>query len=607
MSRQVIACIVASISLFASAAEPPKNLRLHAFFDRVFQTGLKENPIGATFLGVEGWNDRLPDGSAQAVARRKAQRKAWHAELQRFDPRALNAQDRISRDLMLESLRLDIAEDALYGDLPFASGYADSWLLLSPLQGIQDVFLWTAQATPTRKARDYEDYLKRLAGIPRMLEQATDRLRAGMKAGWVPPQAVMATVPSQIEAFARGDPAQSALYLPFKEFPESVPEAERARLREAATRLIAEVVQPAFAKLRIFAENEYIPACRKEIAAEGLPSGKAFYALYIERSTTTKASADEIHRTGLAEFARIRTEMDKVIATTGFKGTFAEFLRFIKTDERFYYTKPEDLLTGYRDIAKRVDAELPRLFAELPRLPYGVRAMGSHEGENPEHYSGGALDGSRAGFFEANVNNPKTRPKYDMEWVLMHEAVPGHHLQIARARELTGLPTFRRASGLVAYSEGWALYAESLGYEIGMYKDPYSHFGALSAEIWRACRLVIDTGIHSQGWTRDQAIRYLTDNSGVPESAAIAEVDRYIVWPGQALGYKVGELKIKELRRRASAALGERFDLRRFHNVLLDDGALPLNLLEARVDAWIAAERAKNQVSRGEVRRAPAR
>ena len=602
MFRTMMACLLATLSFLATAAEPPKNARLHAFFDRAFQEDLKENPVQATFLGVDGMNDRLPDGSAQATARRKARAKARHAELLRFDAKALGTQDRISRDMMLENLRLEIAENDLYGDLPFGAGYADSWLVLSPLQGIQDLFVWIAQATPTRKARDYEDYLRRLAGIPLLLDQATARMRAGMKSGWMPPQAVMTTVPAQVEAFAKGDPAQSPLYLPFKAFPEGIPDADRTRLRESGARAIAQVVQPAFAKLQAFAENEYIPACRRDLAAENLPGGKAYYALAIERSTTTRKGADEIHRTGLAEVARIRAEMDKVIASTGFKGTFAEFLAFLKDDARFYYATPEELLTGYRDIAKRVDAELPKLFAELPRLPYGVRAMGAHEGDNPEHYSGGALDGSRAGFFEANVNNVSRRPKYDMEALLMHEAVPGHHLQLARARELTGLPTFRRAGGYVAYSEGWALYAESLGYEMGMYKDPYSHFGALDAEMFRACRLVVDTGIHSQGWTRERAIQYLADSTGMNNGMVAAEVDRYIVWPGQALGYKVGELKIKELRRRASDTLGDRFDLRRFHNALLDDGALPLGLLETRIDAWIAAEKARNALSRVEPR-----
>jgi uncharacterized protein (DUF885 family) len=284
--------------------------------------------------------------------------------------------------------------------------------------------------------------------------------------------------------------------------------------------------------------------------------------------------------------------MDKVIASTGFKGSFAEFLQFVKTDARFFHTSSEAMLMDYRDIAKRADAELPRLFAELPRLPYGIRPMEAYEGDNAEHYTRGALDGSRAGFFEANTNNLSRRPKYDMVAVLLHEAVPGHHLQNSRALELKGLPSFRRAAGYVAYGEGWALYAESLGDEMGMYRDPYSKFGQLSAEMFRACRLVVDTGLHAFAWTREQAIRYLVENAGLQDGFAAAEVDRYVVMPGQALGYKIGELKIKALRAKAQEALGGKFDLRRFHNAILDDGALPLNLLEFRIDEWIGREQA---------------
>jgi len=287
------------------------------------------------------------------------------------------------------------------------------------------------------------------------------------------------------------------------------------------------------------------------------------------------------------------SEVRRFYGDIGFKGTFAEFQQFLREDPRFYFTRPDDMLTAYRDMAKRADAELPRFFAELPRLPYGIRAMDAHEGDNSDHYSRGALDGSRAGYFEANTNNLAKRPKYDMESTLLHEAVPGHHLQIARAQELPGLPEFRRAGGYNAYQEGWALYAESLGYEMGFYKDPYTRFGTLSNEMLRACRLVIDTGVHALGWTRERSIRYLLDNTGSHEAYAVAEIDRYIVWPGQALGYKVGELRIKALRAKATAALGDRFDIRRFHNAILDDGPLPLAVLEARIDEWIKLEKGK--------------
>jgi uncharacterized protein (DUF885 family) len=284
--------------------------------------------------------------------------------------------------------------------------------------------------------------------------------------------------------------------------------------------------------------------------------------------------------------------MDSVIARAGFTASRAEFARFLHESPQFYYDKPEDMLAGYRDIAKRADAQLPSLFAELPRLPYGIRAMPAYEGDNAEHYIMGSGDGSRAGFFEANVNHLRTRPKYNMEDLLLHEAVPGHHLQIARAQELRGLPEFRKSSFVTAYIEGWGLYAESLGDEMGFYTDPYSKFGQLSAEMWRACRLVVDTGMHAFGWSRERAITYLADNAAIDEDLATAEIDRYLVSPAQALGYKIGELRIKALRARAKAALGERFDLRHFHNALIDDGALPLDVLESRIDEWIAAQKA---------------
>jgi uncharacterized protein (DUF885 family) len=354
-------------------------------------------------------------------------------------------------------------------------------------------------------------------------------------------------------------------------------------------------VHPAFAKFRDFVANEYIPACRKELASSALPGGPAYYALRVREMTTLPLDPADIHRTGLAEVARIRGEMDKVIASTGFKGNFEEFIKYTGTDPRFFSKSAEQRLMAYRDIAKRADAELPKLFATLPRQPYGVRPMEAYEGDNADHYSPGALDGSRAGFFEANVNNAEKKSWLDMESTLLHETVPGHHLQNARALEIEGLPTFRRAGWYVAYGEGWALYSESLGYEMGFYKDPYSRFGALTNEMLRACRLVIDTGIHSMGWTREQSIRYLGDNTGMNPGFVAAEIDRYIVSPGQALGYKIGELKIKALRARAKAALGDSFDIRRFHNALLDDGALPLTVLEARIDEWIATEKASKE------------
>ncbi|HEY4998958.1 MAG TPA: DUF885 domain-containing protein, partial [Usitatibacter sp.] len=379
-------------------------------------------------------------------------------------------------------------EDALYGDLPFGSN-GDGWMAVSSMEGPQLLLAALARAASFRTTADYENYLKRLAAVPTLLEQQQAQMRAGMRSGWMPPREAMLRVPEMFTAFAGADVTATPLWRPFAQFPSEIRAQDRERITQAARRVLAEQVHPAFAQYKRFLESTYLPASRADLAASKLPAGAAYYALKVRESTTLPLDPAQIHETGKREVARIRKAMDEVIASTGFKATFAEFLAFMRTDPRFFFKTPEARLMAYRDIAKRADAELPKLFAELPRLPYGIRAMEAYEGDDADHYSPGALDGTRAGFFEANVNNLEKRPSHEMESTLLHEAVPGHHLQIARAQELKGLPTFRRAIWYVAYGEGWALYAESLGYEMGFYKDPYSHFGALSAEMLRACRL----------------------------------------------------------------------------------------------------------------------
>ncbi|QJR13752.1 DUF885 domain-containing protein [Usitatibacter palustris] len=589
--NRILASLALAISATAFAQEPAPNAELAKFFEDRFMEAMRESPEQATFVGLNLANDKLSDLTPAGMERRRALRKSALDSLQKFKSVPLNSQDRISRDMMIDSIERAEAGDAFFKGLPFAGDYADTWMPISPIFGIQDIWTFLAKAAPFATPKDYENYVKRLEAMAATLPVLTTRMRAAMTTGWMPPRSTLSSIPTRLAPFADKDPTASPLYGPFKSYAKSIPESEHARLTEAGKKALGEKVNPAFAAFLAFFEKEYLPKAREDIAASTLPGGKAFYAHAVKTQTTTDLTPEQIHKIGLGEVARIRGEMDKVIASTGFKGTFAEFLVFLRSDPRFYYTKSEDLIAGYRDIAKRADAELPKFFAELPRLPYGIRPMEAHEGDNADHYSAGALDGSRAGFYEANSNNLKMRPKYDMEAVLLHETVPGHHLQIARAQELKGLPKFRRSGGYTAFSEGWGLYAESLGYEMGFYKDPYMHFGALSAEMLRACRLVIDTGVHALGWKRDQSIRYLADNSGVHESFAISEVDRYIVWPGQALGYKIGELKIKELRAKATQALGPKFDLRRFHNAVIDDGPLPLNLLEARINEWITKEK----------------
>ncbi len=595
-----IACALAWVPAFAGmtlftgmtvAAEPAPNKDLAALFEREFKHAIEEHPELGTLYGIPGHDDQVTDLSPAAIARRKAHVKVVISELKAFDPAKLGTQDRISRQIALESAELEERENAFYRDLPFGTDFGDSWHGVSTMNGPELSAGYIVNATRFATVADYENYLKRLSKMPVSLDQETQILRAGMRSGWMPPHEAMVTVPRMFDNFAGADITRSPLWTPFTKFPAEIPQADRDRLAAEGRRVLSTAVHPAFAKFQQFVEKEYLPVTRKELAASALPGGPAYYALRVRENTTLPLDPAEIHKTGLAEVARIRAEMDKVIASTGFTGSFEEFIKYTTTDPKFFSTSSEQRLMLYRDIAKRADAELPKLFATLPRLPYGVRPMEAYEGDNADHYSPGALDGSRAGFFEANVNNAEKRSWMDMESTLLHEAVPGHHLQNSRALEIEGLPNFRRTGWYVAYGEGWALYAESLGYEMGFYKDPYVRFGTLTNEMLRACRLVIDTGLHSMGWTRDQSIKYLADNTGYTAGVVAAEVDRYIVIPGQALGYKIGELKIKALRAKAKAELGDAFDVRRFHNAILDDGALPLTILESRVDEWIANEK----------------
>jgi uncharacterized protein (DUF885 family) len=587
--RAALVAAALLLPLPSLAAEPARDAALHALFEREFRRGLDEFPERATHLGIDGYDDRLADRSPAAVARRKAHVRQLVAELERFDGAKLSTQDRISRDVMLYNSRLEAEENAIYGDLPFS--VTDPYAPVSSTGGPHSSLVGVSKATRFRTLRDYENYLKRLDAVPRLIDQHIATMRAGMQSGWMPPAEAMTTATAQFALFAAADVKATPLWRPFVEFPREVPESERAGLARRGEEALAKKVHPAFAQLKRFVEGEYLPLARKTLGATALPGGERFYDVRVRRNTTTTLEAEEIHRMGLAEVARIRAEMDKVVASTGHKGTFAEFVQFVNSDPRFFFSTAAERLAAYRDIAKRADAELPKLFAELPRTPYGIRAMEAYEGDNADNYSRPAIDGSRAGFFNANVNNLKDRPSYEMEAILLHETVPGHHLQIARQQELRDLPLFRRSSGYVAYSEGWALYAESLGYEMGFYKDPYMHFGALWAEAMRACRLVIDTGIHAKGWGREQSIRYMMDNAGLKPGFATSEIDRYINNPAQALGYKIGELRIKAMRAKAQKALGERFDVRRFHNAVLDDGPLPLTVLESRIEEWIATQK----------------
>jgi uncharacterized protein (DUF885 family) len=584
--------LAVGLSGLAIGAEPVKSMpateTARPLFDEYWEWVMREYPTYATFLGDHRYDDRLTDSSPEAVARRKAFFPAFLRRLDQVDSKELSPDDRTSLEVLKFRIERRIAIDKLFGSAPFSD--LDSWAPVTQMDGIHHDLPELVRATRFASVEDYENYIRRLEAVPLVIRQLIERMQIALAGGWALPKIAIERVPQQLEAQTDPDPEKSPEYTPFKSFPADFAPADRERLASAGRQVIRDKVIPAFQFLKAFYGERYLPGARDGIGVSELPAGQPYYQALLAEATTTELTPREIHDLGTREVARIGARMDAIMRDTGFKGTRAEFRQFLVTDPRFFFTEREAMLAGYRDIAKRADAELPKLFAELPRQPYGIRAMRPEEGDNAEHYTLGAADGSRAGYFEANVNNLKTRPKWSMETLLLHEAVPGHHLQIARAQEIHDLPQFRRNLGFIAYSEGWALYAESLGEEMGFYKDPYQKFGNLSAEMLRACRLVVDTGIHAFGWTRQQAIDYMLANAGETLESTTAEIDRYIVWPGQATAYKVGELKIKALRAKTHSALGERFDLRRFHNVVIDGGSVPLSVLEANVDAWIASE-----------------
>ncbi len=600
MFRQLASIGLAAIWIAmppAVAAQSSADQRFAALATDHWEWFSRELPESSTLRGDNRFNDRLTDQSPAAVQARKSHWADLLKQLQSFDPGQLSLQNRVSLQVLTTVATSRTRIDRFFPDAPYGASDAFGtmgWSPITQMYGPQFVLPLLARSTSFRTVADYDAYLKRLAAVPRLLAQYQHQLQAAVEAGWVPPAVAIQRVPGQLDAQIVADASKSTLFAPFAKFPDDIPEADQRRLKEAGRTVVAEQIVPALRTLKAFYETTYLHAAsgRKGLGVTELPGGADFYQAMITASTTTPRTAREIHDIGLGEVARIRAQMEVVVVRTGFKGTMAEFLNFLHESPQFYYDKREDMLAAYRDIAKRADAQLPALFAELPRLPYGIRPMQEFEGDNAPHYTAGSADGTRAGYFEANVNHLRTQPKYRMEDLVLHEAVPGHHLQIARAQELRDLPAFRRFTNFTAYAEGWALYSESLGEDMGFYTDPYMKFGQLSAEMMRACRLVVDTGLHAFGWSREHAIAYMMDNAGLNQDFATAEVDRYIVWPAQALGYKLGELKIKELRAKAKTALGDRFDLRRFHNAVIDDGALPLDVLESRIDDWIAARKA---------------
>ncbi len=557
--------------------------RLHALFDKTWETQLRENPLFATSVGRHEYDDRLPSMTPADLERRNEQRKAALAELQSIGRSSLPADEIVNYDMFRRQL-VDGIEGYELGDyqMPFN---ADS--------GFHTSFSRLPEQMPLATVKDYENYISRLRQWPRYVGEEIALMRIGLKRGMTVPRATLDGYDLTISAHVVDDPSKSVFWKPFEKFPPSIPESDRARLQDEGRAAVMDGAVAGYRQFLDFFRNEYLPGARTTLGASALPNGRAYYAYKIREFTTLDLTPEQIHKIGLGEVARISGEMNAVMKQVGFKGDFPAFLAFLRTDPRFYAKTPYELLARASYIAKRIDGKLPSLFKTLPRLPYTVEPVPADIA--PKYTSGRYVsppEGStRPGIYWVNTYMLDSRPFYNLEALTLHEAVPGHHLQIALSRELKGLPNFRRFAYISAFGEGWGLYSEWLGLEAGIYTDPYSNFGRLTYEMWRACRLVVDTGIHSMGWTRQQAIDYMATRTALPLHEVETEVDRYISWPGQALSYKLGELKIKELRKRAETALGPRFDVRSFHDVVLGSGSVPLNVLEENVDRWIAEQK----------------
>jgi prolyl oligopeptidase len=556
---------------------------LHALFAADWDYTLREEPTYASRLGDHRFDDRWPDPSPAATERRAAHAREMLTRVRSIDPRGLTPGDQVSLALFRRGL-----ESTVEG-LPFRLEH----LAVAPDDGIQNVDDLTS-ALPFATTRDYEAWIARLRALPAYVDQTTELLREGVKERIVHARVVMERVPAQIATQIVDDPEKSPFFAPLRHIPASIPPADRERLVRETRAAITEGVVPAYRRFQAFFTREYLPACFPAVGAWQLPRGDEAYAYLTRMHTTTNIRPQEAHDLGLREVARIRGEMLALVQKVGFKGSLPDFFVWLRKDPQFFYSDPRALFEAYEATAKRIDPRLVLMFRTLPRTPYGVEAIPDAMAPDvtTAYYREPAADGSRAGTFFVNLYKPEARPKWEMMALAMHESVPGHHLQLALASEQQGLPEFRRHGGWTAYVEGWGLYAESLGDEMGLYDDPYSKFGQLTYEMWRAVRLVVDTGMHAFHWDRKRAIDYFLENTPKTELDVTNEIDRYIAWPGQALAYKIGQLEIRRLREEARAALGDRFDIREFHDVVLRDGAMPLDLLRQQVEAWIAGVRA---------------
>lgn len=552
-----------------------------ALLEEHWEWRMATSPVWASMLGDRRYNDRWGDGSLKGIEKDHQDTREFLRRVYAIDKNALSTDEQLNYELFRRQLQEDVDAYQFNAHLmPFAHR-----------GGIQNIENLTSQLRLVT-VEDYDDWLTRVGQIDRLIDETIDIAEEGRELGMMPPGILLQRIPDQLALQVVDYANESPLFKAFENMPDSIPAADREQIRATATEVLDDKVLPAYRKLNDYFNDVYLPAARDSIGLSALPNGSAWYEHLTRSYTTTHMSPDEIHRVGLEEVKRIRGEMEQIIAELEFDGSFQDFLVFLRTDPQFYYDNPEDLYEAYLATSKRIDPELVKLFGILPRMPYGVKPIPDAVAPDTTtaYYSRPAADGSRAGIYWVNLYRPEVRPKYEIEVLSVHEAMPGHHLQIALQQELGELPNFRRFMGFTAFVEGWGLYSERLGYELGLYEDPYSRFGQLTYDMWRAVRLVVDTGMHYKGWTRQQAIDFFKDNAAKAEHDIVNEIDRYLLMPGQALAYKIGQLKILALRDRAERQLGDGFDIRAFHDHLLGAGALPLDLLEQRMDTWIAAQ-----------------
>lgn len=544
---------------------------------------LREFPMLATSTGDSRYNDQLGKVSVADCERRNRAYQELLTRLEAIAPKSLSEAEQVNHSILQRHLHDTIAEYK----------FGDHLMPVTQRSGFYLEFPELRRDAPLKNLRDYENYIARLNAFGEFTDGHIELMRAGVAVGKILPAVVLEGWEPGVDAQIVDDPSQSLLYEPFEKFPDNIDETQQENLRSSAQKAIAKSVVPAYKRFRKFMADEYVPRARDTISASALPDGRDYYRHRVKSFTTTDMTPEEVHQLGLAEVKRIRSEMDAIIAELKFDGDFAAFVKHLRTEPKFYAETPDELLKEVALILKRMDGQLPLLFGKLPRIPYGVREVPAYVAPRTTaaYYQPPIGGGTKAGFYFVNTYNLKSRPFYNLEALSFHEAVPGHHLQLALQQELTDMPPFRRYSDFTVFVEGWALYAERLGLEAGFYKDPYSNFGRLTMEMWRACRLVVDTGMHYLGWSREQAIEFLYENSALSMHDIQAEVDRYISWPGQALAYKVGELKIRELRKLAEDQLKEGFDVREFHDVVLSSGGVPLDVLEMKVKAWLATKK----------------